>query len=321
MSADLDLIATAMRRLEAAARASTAEEVDQRLDRFIVRGARSPERLDAAFAATQTLRDLELINADEAAYVLSELCSAYVERTSKSNPLGKVPETEAEVTRLLDLSRRRDEAVMAALLRERGEVALADMLLNNADAYGTLCAEGEISLMMDIPDGESGPVSVKDPKQMAAVSERILGSLSSEMGAGWYDAWRAMTSAINDGGSASAVPAVQNLRDLGAISFEESLALIDMMVDSEVVEALEADREARRLAHAIESLEARLKESPPADGDTDPRVAEREHLSRMSMRRYDRWQAVCLRRHGEHRMANLLIADPAQYDRIRDEGI
>jgi hypothetical protein len=37
-------------------------------------------------------------------------------------------------------------------------------------------------------------------------------------------------------------------------------------------------------------------------------------------RRYNGLKAVVLRRFGEHRMANLLIDDPSEYDRIVNEA-
>ena len=322
MSVDLRIVAASRRRLEAAVRASTGDAVDQRLERFIDSGARSPKRLDAAFAAAQALRDLEVINADEAAYVLSELCSAYVESTSKGNPLGgKSLTTEAEIDRALKSIRRRDQAVMAALHRERGEVALAEMMLADPDAYGTLCAEGEISLMMDIPEGPPPSVTAAQPDEVAAVSEPILAYFTTEWGKDRYGAWQALLSAIHDAGPVSAIAAAQSIRGLGVISFEESLALVDLMIGSDVDEAAAADRESRRLANAIERIDVQLKQLPPPEGAADPRVAERERLTGLSAHRYNRLQAICLRRYGEHRMANLLIANPKEYERIREEEI
>src|SRR6202022_1568191 len=71
----------------------------------------------------------------------------------------------------------------------------------------------------------------------------------------WMAAWPVFCESLSSTDPASAVAAAPGLRDVGSISFNESLILIDMAIEPLVDDALEADREHHRLERAIEEFD------------------------------------------------------------------
>ena len=193
------------------------------------------------------------------------------------------------------------------------------MLLKQPEEYATLCAEGQISLIDDKPPADEAPELVNPPAAPQALFERVLALSATETTHEWVPAWRALCAALRATDPRAAVAAIQSVRDLGGISFDESLVLIDMAIDSLVDDALAADREFHRLERAIDELNARqgIDEGDGAAEETRP-LAWRVLQHRRS-RRIEGITAVTLRKFGEHRLANLLTTKPEEYGRIRDE--
>jgi hypothetical protein len=132
-------------------------------------------------------------------------------------------------------------------------------------------------------------------------------------------AWRALCDALIGAEPFAAVAAIQSVRDIGGISFEESLVLIDMAIDPLVDDALRLDREYHRLERAIDESNRQhgIDEGDGAADETRPLAW--QVLQHRRYRRADGMMAVFLRRFGEHRLANLLTTKPEEYARIRDE--
>ena len=318
---DPDRLAKAVRRLTAAVNAKSSEAADSRLDRFALNAIRSPRNTDAAFAAVQTLRDLETIDRAEAAYLFGQLIEYRIdrERETRDPALERAIEDDVEYELIMAAMRDRELARAAAFHRERGEDELAEMLVQQPDEYGSLCAEGQLSLIDEKPLAENEAEPKNPPADAKPLFERVLALASTESGKEWMPAWLALTKEMRDAEPAAAVAVVQSVRDIGAISFDESLVLIDMAIGSLVDEALEADREYHRLERAIAECNRQhgIDEGDGAADETRP--LEWRVLYQRRFRRADGITAIVLRRFGEHRLANLAATKPDEYARLRDE--
>lgn len=322
-SADPRRLSRAIRRLTAAVSARSSEAADARLYRFAQTAVRSAKNLDAAFAAVQRLRDLESIDHAEAAYLFGQLFEHHndIERESdEPDPdLARALEENVEHELIMAAMGDNDLASAVAFHRERGESELAEMMVNQADEYSTLCADGQLSLIDDKPPAEKATDQASPPATTHALSERVLALSATESIREWLPAWQALCAELRNAEPAAAVAAIQSVRDVGGISFDESLVLIDMAIDPLVDDALAADREYHRLERAIEECKRQLgiEEGDGAADETRPLAWRALHLRRS--RRIEGITAVILRRFGEHRLANLLTMKPEEYARIRDE--
>ena len=152
---DDKLVARFVSYLAAVARATSEPLADRRFDRFLGRAERSPEATEAAWAATQRLRDLDEIDAAEAAYAFDSIFDLHAEalcmadreheRLLKAYVASSQHETPGAARsdeRFIDKLTRRARAIESEFLAARGESALAALCLADPDAFGMLCAKG-----------------------------------------------------------------------------------------------------------------------------------------------------------------------------------
>ena len=314
---------TLLRHLTAVATASSAERADARLDRLVRWALRAPQNTDAMFAAVQTLRDLETIDRAEATYVLARIFDSQLwDELADREPdpeLSRALQEEVDLELIQAAMTDQDRAREAAYFRSHGEGELADMVVNDPEAFTTLCAEGQIALIDDKPSSEHAPDPVTYTATAHVLSERVLALSATETLKEWVPAWHALTKVLRDVDPRAAVAAIQGLRAVGALSFDESLVLIDMVASTLVDDAMRADREFARLERAIDvfSIEHDIDDGDGAADESRP--LEWRVLHHRRSRRIDGLTAGVLRRFGEHRMANLLMNEPDEYARIRDE--
>jgi hypothetical protein len=308
----------ALRQLKAGVRARSFEAADARLDRFAESATRSTEHMDAAVRAIQTLRDLEIIDRGEAAYLFSSLFGRALDEQRERNPaFDRAIDTGVELELLWAAMHDERLAKELAYHRAYGEDELARMLKEQPDEYGLLAAHGQHSLLEDKPTLKE----LKDPKPglpvSAALPERALAMLAAETTREWHPAWLALCEELRGADPAAAVAAIQSLREVGSISFEESLVLIDMAIEPIVDAKLERDREFHRLDRALEAAQVKYGidyKEPEASRPLEFRVIEF-----LRLRRADNITAVVLRQFGEHRMANLMTTDPEKFNEMRQD--
>lgn len=323
-SPDPDLVRRAATRLAAGVDAPNMQLADRRFFRMVRWGARSPRNTDALFAAVQMLRDLGTIDNCEAAYLFNELRDHLLWKQMTGN--GADPRLEQAIREgtehdlLLAAMADEERARTAAWYRERGEEEIADMIANDHEQHDALCTEGYDSLLEDKPTFEPPAPPAESAGASRRLAERVLALSATETMAEWHAAWMDLCSAMNDTPPAIAVPAIRGLRDVGGISFEESLVLIDMAIEDEVQGVLAADRQYQHLQRELEAVEQStgIVCAEPAAGDPGP-IAWQIVRHRLA-RRIIGQTAVVLRRFGEHRLANLLVAKPGEYARIRDDS-
>ena len=329
---DWKRVRSAMRRLTSVVEAETIEEAERGLDRLIDRVTASPENTEAAFAAAQTLRDLGTIDLAEAACVFDLLYEADEEDYEDADPeLQRIlktvsraaPRSEAaaadDIKRFHQAVSRRMDELRSEFHRARGEHAIAALILRDEAEYHTLVATGYDSLVCDKPSADESLSVEPDPKKVAVLCERIIALAASETGRETYQQWEALVDASDLRDPASDVAAVRNVRTLGLVTEHEAMNLIHAFLDAAFVAAISADRPCAALRRAMEALEhahglAEGTSFPEGEAPFEWRVLE----SRLE-RRAEGVMACCLRRHGEHAMANLLVEHRAEYYRIVDE--
>ena len=323
------LVAAATTLLTAVANAVTATEAEKRFDQFLHRVEKSAEYAEAGFAAAQALRDLETIEPFEAAYVFEGIYDALADEIEGSDArlqalykayADALSENEQAQDQALEGADRRRSELRAEFLRARGEWTLATMLVEQPDAHGLACAEGVISLVEGKLSPDNGIPAQPNRRTTALISERIAALAATETGSETNQQWHALIDALRDDDPASGVAAVRMMRDIGVLSFDESLGLVADMVAGLALNTIDADRECvrwERQMAAIKKASGVVEYESFASGsepfEWQALAARREH-------RCDRITVVCLRRFGEHRMANLLIENPEEYYRIEAEA-
>ena len=320
-------------RLVVATLAESPTSAADRFDNLTERAGRSLEQMEATFRAVQALRDLGVIDQDEAAYLFNELFSVWEDVYDKHDPVTQQllssyvdrmdrgeSTSEASIKKHLDKMLRRGRELESTFLRVRGELALSHMILENPEQYGHICVEGQMLLLREDTFPENDDVSTEpDLKRVALITERILSLAATETGRETLRAWHAFAEAEMAGDAASGAAAVQRVRELGLISADEAVGLMDTVLGSVMSTAIEVDREGARLRRAIEAVRAQHgldHNGCLPDGSEHP---DWKYLDRQHERRANGVMANCLRRYGEHRSANLLLEKPDEYQRLVNE--
>jgi hypothetical protein len=330
-------IARAKDWLTRAIRSRTPEQTERRIEVILDWAYGSVANAEAIYAAVQELRDLRELEPDEAACLCGEVYDIRSERfmtydAAYQRILARYTEDTVADREADGKIESRIEAIMAALrTREleleasyhaaRGEAKWAAMLRTNPDEFRTLVADGECNLIKSgelIWDDE--PLDEPDPEQTALIGQRIMALSASETLRAAFDISRVFQHTIQSSDRASGVAAVRQLREVGAISRAEWVSLIDDIVVSDLRSAMECDRE-------MMQRERELEEAKEANGVTGWPEPEDDALPadvRVLKKRYEQRslaiQATLLRRVGEHELANLVLEDPAEYDRLVEEG-
>jgi hypothetical protein len=308
------------RRLTVAIAARTMEDTDYLINRLFLWARRSWRKVDATFRAIQILRDLDMIDRAEAAYLFAELLDHLPRKDTQEarDQLAAAVTGGVEYELIVAAMRDKDRRHAELFHRERGEDELAEMIVEQPDAHATLCAEGAVSLLHEKPS-DSPPLPDTKAVIPHDLAEHVLALSATETLKEWVPAWHALCRSLRDAEPSAAVATIQSMRDVGAISFNESVVLIDMAISTPVFDALQGDREYRRLERALETF---LREHGIDEGDgasDEARPLEWQVLEQRRIRRLHGITALVLRQFGEHRLASLIATDPEEYKRLRDD--
>lgn len=329
---DDKLVARFAKYLAAVARAEFAPLADRRFDRFLGRAERSPEGTEAAWAAAQRLRDLDEIDPAEAAYVFNSIFDVHAEALCTADREHQrllkehlaawekdASSAERSHDQLMEQLMLRSRAIECEFFAARGESALAALCRDDPDAFGLLCAEGALTLVEDKPTEDEGRVTPGSQTAAARIGERILALASTETVRDALRENEALYRAMDGGDPASGVTAVREMRELGAITALEAHGLIDEIVGGVTANMQEADREWSRIDRTLRShrkaLGLDIMDPWPEDRSFETLV-----LEYRQERRSERLMVMNLRRFGEHELANLLLTDPDEYERRRQES-
>ena len=314
--------------------ACDTDEAYMRLDNFVRRAEKSTEKCEAAFAAVQAARDLGAIDDAEAAWLFREvalvavrplewedseianLTNAYREllrqapRDERGIPVP--PEDELE-----EIERGRDRCrapFMAAYHRERGESALATLIVESLDEYGEQCESGESSLMLYQLELPPWLLSSPDPERVAYFEGRIARFAKAKNKRECDAAMDMLRRGIERPDIVSAVTAVQRARDSGTIPKELAVVLMEAFLHAAVWDALECDRpyvQLQRSLRAVNDVAECIHDTKKWRAIASER--QRAITARVTTRFYgatervSRLRACWLRRFGEHELANTLL--------------
>jgi hypothetical protein len=235
------------------------------------------EWIEPAFLAVQECRDLRVLGFLEATYLLDTLYRlgrGHYARTGTGRMTAK-------------------EAFMYA----RGEDGAATLLRWRPTEYDWRCSSGALLIMgrRAVPElwGDEEP----DPRAVSAISERLAAFAGSESPQDRKAAVGAVESAIWRHHPIDAIAAIQSMREVGMITFAQSLAFSFKAVRRQMRDAVAADRENARCFFERRDPEGTVSE-----------------------RRADLLLAAIYRRVGEHRAANMLRETPGEFDRLIDSA-
>jgi hypothetical protein len=314
----LRLVRRIGRRLAAALEVREASRADRRIDRIMLAALESRENLEATFAAVQMLRDLDVVEACEAAYLFNSMLSV-VEWDDEGPPSEALQELVQRLptdVELVSAAMSHESQVAAEIFhRSRGEHGLADVIGRDMEEYHAIVAEGEMSIF-DSKEDDAGPPPEARSTDARLVMERVLALSARESIRDWVQSWTPLMESIRQVTPGTAVRAIQEARGIGAISFEEHLRLMDLAIEDQVLDECRRERRYARLERKRDALHDRLGIDPGKPDAEQP--AEYLMVEAETRRFYDGMTAVVLRRFGEHRLANLMIEDPAEYARIRE---
>jgi hypothetical protein len=239
-------VRAAIKLLTVVAEARTAEEAEDRFDHLEFCAQKSIAFTNAAYLAAQVLRDMDVLSRNEATYVwraLFELRSdeylqndayhqahlnAFVKETTARR---SVADSETRSDRLLNELGTREDVLEARFHCARGEIALAELVLRDADAVISHAVDGEYSLISGKLGTDDEEVGEPDPAVVAAICERIAALATAETARENVARYGALAAALGEADVASAMAAMRELRHIGLGSFAESIALLPDILD------------------------------------------------------------------------------------------
>jgi hypothetical protein len=186
------------------------------------------------------------------------------------------------------------------------------MIENDLELYHRTVGEGSVAIYFPKEGAEREEVALSDDSRVLV--EKIIAVSAAGIGPDWHGAWTEMADAMSAVTPEAGVRAIREAREIGAIDFEESVRLIEMAIEDEVLAEAQADREYQRMERDRDEMVERLKIDltlPEAQWPFEYRVVEQA-----IERRWKAFAATLLRRYGEHRVANLLTIYPEEYERI-----
>jgi len=228
--------AAAARQLYAAAKASTKEHAEERLEEFLADAARSDADFETAFLATQMLRDLDRIDDSIALHVFDHLIE---------NRRGKGPSTGLSA---------------ADLYRRRGESEFARLIESDPIGYAAYAAAGRVHLM-SMKQSTEVRGGIDDPKDLTALSDytvALMGAPEDNRRDEWNRFVRALKTVSVDG----AVRVVRSLREEWKLSPADYASLIDTIIGESVELLIDEVCEIQRLSDHAGLAARRPKKRP-----------------------------------------------------------
>jgi hypothetical protein len=310
------LVRAIMRRLAEALETPGRQNAARRIDRVMRATFRSEAIAEATFAAVQWMRDFGTINREETAYLFNRLLELRLWSTAdeKDPAIARLVQESTEHPELLEAAIADQDTVHTAeFFRSHGEEQLAKLVEEDIDLYHKIVAAGQLELFFTQKVNKA-PIRPQ-VNDSAMVIEKILARASMEPEertmAGTL---RPVISAMWKATPAAAVRGVRETREIGAIDFEESVRLINIAIEDELHDVSFTDREYQRLQRHKDDILDKLGIDLDTPGDQLP--FECRALDFAMKQRMNGFTAVLLRRYGEHAIANLLMEDPAAYERI-----
>jgi hypothetical protein len=241
---------------------------------------------DAAFLACQILRDLDILDPEEAAYLFVQLWRS-----------------SADI-RVVD-----DEAL--EYFRSHGEEGLAALIVDDPEVFRAVLDSAADSLLDKKPLRHSRPKQADDPVRIASMTERLLALSASAEGPEREATWASLKDAMKGLSPEAQLRAASRLKEIGALSPAEHAAVVEHVSVSLMASLTMYDREMRR----------RSRSNGLGGGEVPSPFPRRERDDRYSLPpRSWRIQVAILRQLGEHELANLYLSNGGAYRELIRQG-
>ena len=271
----------------------------------------SVKNCEAVYAAAQTLRDLDVIDDEEAAFIAEDCydarCDEFLHHDRVYRGIIEAAIRADSVTAgRNELSARARE--LAAIFHEaRGEARWAAMLRAGDSSFTAYTVEGQMRLFGPerVPCEMLASIDAPaEPARAAAILERLLALMAGETIKEVVAAHVVFSNVVGEGNARSAIAAFRQALEMGVITTAQHAALVYELAGDWWRTLMESDHEMMRLERRHEAAAL---------------ASEKERLAERCTARSDALLAGLFRQLGEHAIAGVYAADPRGFDAMASE--
>ena len=288
-------------------------KIQHAIDRSVLNG-------EALYAAAQSLRDLDEIDDEEAAYIAHDCFEArreaFVDRDRGYRRILEAVADKPYDELLAELTAREQE--LAAIFHEaRGETRWAAMIRAHESSFSEYVATGELRVFgselvpCEMLRGIDAP---PDPARTAAILERLLGVTAGETIKEVLGALGVLNDVVDDGSARSAIAAFRQALDMGVITKAQHASMVYELAGSWWRTLMESDHEMMRLERRRDSALAMREQAPASPAGVERAQIDLERLEERHTARSDALLAGLFRQLGEHTIAAAYLADPRGFE-------
>jgi len=277
---------------------------------------------EALYAAGQSLRDLDVIDDDEAAYIADDCYEARSKEFLDHDRVYRHILGAESDTSILDALAAREREVAAIFHEVRGETRWAALIRAGDSAFSEYAAVGELRLF----GSEFVPcemlVSIDappEPARTAAILERLLGVMAGETLKEVLAAVRVLDNVVEEGSARSALAAFRQALDMRVITKAQHAAMVYELAGSWWRTLMESDHEMMRLERRHQAATAASEKATASREDAERARIDLERLAERCTARSDALLAGLFRQLGEHAIASAYVADPRGFERMASE--
>lgn len=293
-------------------------KIQHAIDRSVLIG-------EALYAAAQSLRDLDEIDDEEAAYIAQDCFEARRDEFTDRDRvyrgiLGAVAHKSHDEV-LAELTAREQE-LTATFHEARGETRWAAMIRADDASFSEYVATGDLRLF----GSELVPCELltsidapPDPARTAAILEKLLGVTAGETIPELLGALGVFNDVVDDRSARSAVVAFRQALDMGVITKAQHASMVYELAGSWWRPLMESDHEMMRLERRRDAARAAREGAPPAPESVERAHIDLERLEERYTARSDALLAGLLRQLGEFAIAAAYMADPRGFETMASD--
>jgi hypothetical protein len=281
----------------------------------------SVENCEAVYAAAQSLRDLDVIDDEEAAFIATDCfdarCEEFLDHDRVYRHIIESAVRADSDTGVHDKLGARGRELAAIFHEARGETRWAAMLRAGDSSFLDYTTEGELRLfgselvpceMLTSIDAPS------EPAKVAAILERLLAIMAGETIKEVVAAHSVFSRVVGEGNARSALAAFRQALEMGVITKAQHAALVYEIAGDWWRTLMESDHEMMRLERRRDAAIAASKKSPASPEDAERARIDLERLEERYEARSDALLAGLLRQLGEHAIAGAYLVDPRGFE-------
>jgi len=281
---------------------------------------------EALYAAAQWLRDLDVIDDEEAAFIAHDCYDArrddLLDHDRVYQRILRAARRATSATGALDELTVRDREVAAIFHEPRGETRWAAMMRADDSSFSAYVAEGELRLFGSefVPCEMLASIDAPlEPARTAAILERLLGMMAGETIKEALDALRALNDVLDEKSARSAIVAFRQALDMGVITKAQHVALVYELAGDWWRTLMESDHEMMRLERRHEAATLANEKAPASPEDAERARKDLERLADRCTARSDALLLGLFRQLGEHAIASAYAADPRGFEEMASE--